>query len=77
MSDMPNCELLVPRLPADLDKSDRLSLKLDLIGLLLLLHDPFPPSGVVYTKISLLHKFDTSLFADKRGDVPGTSLFPG
>jgi hypothetical protein len=30
-------------------------------------HDPFPPCGVVYSKISLLHKFDTA------GKLPGTA----
>src|SRR6266849_3230108 len=45
------------RLPTGLSQSHRLPLKLGCVDLLHLLHDPFPPSGRVYSKISLLHKF--------------------
>src|SRR5258708_32172599 len=45
------------RLPTGLSQSHHLTLKLGCVGLLNLLHDPFSPSGIVYSKISLLHNF--------------------
>src|SRR5258708_37815215 len=58
------------RLPTGLSQSHRLPLKLGCVDLLPLLHDPFPPSGRVYSQISLLHKFGIRSvvvqFADER-----------
>src|SRR5260221_2641674 len=45
------------RLPTGLSQSHRFTLKFGCVGLLNLLHDPGPPSGIVYPKLSLLHKF--------------------
>ena len=44
-------------LPTGLSQSHRFTLKLGCLGLLNLLHDPGPPSGRVYPKLSLLHNF--------------------
>src|SRR5260370_33185317 len=52
------------RLPTGLSQSHRLPLKLGCVDLLHLLHDPFPPSGRVYSKISLLHKFGVRSVSD-------------
>jgi hypothetical protein len=48
---------LCHRLATGLSQMDRFSLKLCCIGLLNLLHDPFPPSGRVYPKISPFYSF--------------------
>src|SRR6266849_4471080 len=45
------------RFSTGLSQSYRLTLKLDCVGLLNLVHDPFPLSGIVYSKLSLLHNF--------------------
>src|SRR5258708_34454261 len=59
------------RLPTGLSQSHRLPLKLGCVGLLNLLHDPFSPSGIVYSKISLLHNFGVrSPSPAQRGRAP-------
>src|SRR5260221_6913595 len=56
------------RLPAGLRQPHCLALELLRVGLLDFLHDPCPPFGIVYPKISLFHKSGGSSLVRSPGE---------